>query len=180
MLAATPAAAPAASGQTGGLAPSVLVVGDSLAVGMVPFLERMLPGVAVTFDARAGRTTPQGLVALRARLRELRPQAVAVSLGTNDGPDPGRFASRIERALTAIPADACVVWADVARPPRKGAFGALNIALRAMARRDRRLRLIAWHRAVTRGAVRLPDHVHPDTAGFRTRSRLYASALAAC
>ena len=71
LLVATPAVAPAATAEpTGGVEPSVpvLVVGDSLAVGMVPFLEKMMPGARLTFDVRSGRTTPQGLVALRARL----------------------------------------------------------------------------------------------------------------
>jgi hypothetical protein len=28
--------------------------------------------------------------------------------------------------------------------------------------------------------VRLPDAVHPDEAGYRTRSRMFAGALAGC
>jgi lysophospholipase L1-like esterase len=155
----------------------VLVVGDSLAVGMRPYLGAMLGPSEVVWDARSGRTTPEGLVRLRARLREVTPQTVVISLGTNDGPDPRRFADRIRRALAAIPASACVVWADINRPPRKGRYRALNRVLEQAADRDPRLVLVHWDRAVLHGRVALPDGLHPDPAGFRYRSRLVAGAI---
>ena len=158
--------------------PTVLVVGDSLAVGMKPFLTRLVAPNAVVWDARSGRTTPQGLVRLRARLRQVRPQAVVISLGTNDGSDPARFTERISKALRAIPPGACVVWADVYRPARKGPYFALNQALRAQAARHHRMTIVDWREAVARHAVRLPDGLHPDAAGFAYRSRQFAAALA--
>jgi lysophospholipase L1-like esterase len=159
-------------------APSpILVVGDSLAVGLEPHLGAMLQPNAVVWDARSGRTTPQGLVRLRARLREVAPRTVVISLGTNDGPDPRRFASRIQRALQAIPATDCVVWLDINRPPRKGRYEALNRVLYEAAERDPRLVVVHWDRAVRRGNVALPDGLHPDEAGFRYRSRLIAGAV---
>ena len=51
----------------------VLVVGDSLAVGMRPFLIPMLGDREVAWNARTGRTTPEGLQALRATLPQLTP-----------------------------------------------------------------------------------------------------------
>jgi hypothetical protein len=159
-------------------APSpILVVGDSLAVGLEPHLGAMLEHSALVWDARSGRTTPQGLVRLRARLREVAPRTVVISLGTNDGPDPRRFASRIQRALQAIPATDCVVWLDINRPPRKGRYEALNRVLYEAAERDPRLVVVHWDRAVRRGNVALPDGLHPDEAGFRYRSRLIAGAV---
>jgi hypothetical protein len=159
-------------------APSpILVVGDSLAVGLEPHLGAMLEPSALVWDARSGRTTPQGLVRLRARLREVAPRTVVISLGTNDGPDPRRFASRIQRALQAIPATDCVVWLDINRPPRKGRYEALNRVLYEAAERDPRLVVVHWDRAVRRGNVALPDGLHPDEAGFRYRSRLIAGAV---
>jgi hypothetical protein len=86
-----------------GAAPTVLVVGDSLAVGTEPFLGQLLDQRDLRWDARSGRTTPQGLLALRADLRNLTPQTVVVSLGTNDGSSPQRFASRARRLLRAVP-----------------------------------------------------------------------------
>jgi lysophospholipase L1-like esterase len=155
----------------------ILVVGDSLAVGLEPHLGAMLQPNAVVWDARSGRTTPQGLVRLRARLREVAPRTVVISLGTNDGPDPRRFASRIQRALQAIPATDCVVWLDINRPPRKGRYEALNRVLYEAAERDPRLVVVHWDRAVRRGNVALPDGLHPDEVGFRYRSRLIAGAV---
>jgi lysophospholipase L1-like esterase len=160
-----------------GAAPTVLVVGDSLAVGTEPFLGQLLDQRDLRWDARSGRTTPQGLLALRADLRNVTPQTVVVSLGTNDGSSPQRFASRARRLLRAVPPTACVVWPAIIRPPRKGAYHGLDRVLRDLARRDQRLTVPAWDHAVTRGSVVLPDGVHPDPKGFRYRSRMIAAAV---
>jgi lysophospholipase L1-like esterase len=156
----------------------VLVVGDSLAVGMRPYLGPLLGSSEVVWDARSGRTTPEGLVRLRTRLQEVTPQTVVISLGTNDGPDPARFAARIHRALEAIPAGACVVWVDINRPPRKGRYHGLNRVLEQAAEGDPRMVLVHWDRVVLHGAVSLPDGLHPDAAGFKYRSRMVAGAIA--
>jgi lysophospholipase L1-like esterase len=156
----------------------VLVVGDSLAVGLKPYLGGLL-GEHVAWDAKSGRTTPQGLVALRTALQTVRPATVVVSLGTNDGPDPTRFTSRIDRALAAIGSHACVVWSNIFRPARKGPYVALNGALEQEAARVSRLHLVDWNGAVTRKAVALPDGLHPDAAGFAYRARMIARTVRA-
>jgi lysophospholipase L1-like esterase len=178
LLVATAAAAPPAPARVTSADASarVLVLGDSLAVGLKPFLGDLL-GADVAWDAKDGRTTPQGLVALRTDLRVVEPAVVVVSLGTNDGPDPSRFTDRIDRALAAIGPYACVVWSDIHRPARKGPYAALNGALGLEAARVARLHLVAWDRAVTRRAVRLPDGLHPDAAGYAYRARLIADAV---
>jgi len=156
--------------------PRVLVVGDSLAVGMRPALPGVLGADKLTWDVKGGIGTPQGMRALRARLREYTPESLIVSLGTNDGSDPRRFASRIRRVMSAVPR-ACVVWSTVIRPARKGPYHQLNRVLRAEARRNHRLVLVDWERAVREGRVRLPDTVHPDAAGYRYRSAMFGSAV---
>lgn len=156
---------------------SVLVVGDSLAVGMKPFLGTMLPGRTVAWDAVTGRTTPVGLHRLRIDLRTMTPRTVVISLGTNDGPDPGRFADRLRRVMRAVPSDACVVWASINRPPRKGPYRALNRVLDRAARRDQRMTIVDWNTAVRTGRVYLPDGLHPDATGFRYRASLIAAAV---
>jgi lysophospholipase L1-like esterase len=156
----------------------VLVVGDSLAVGMKPYLGGLLGASEVVWDARSGRTTPEGVIHLRARLRQVTPQTVVISLGTNDGPDPARFASRIRSALEAIPPSACIVWTDINRPPRKGRYHGLNRVLEQAAARDPRMVLVHWDRAVLHHSVSLPDGLHPDAAGFEYRSRMVAGAIA--
>lgn len=155
----------------------VLVVGDSLAVGTRPYLDRMLAGRTLVWDARAGRTTPQGILALRVALRHVRPRTFVISLGTNDGSDARRFASRLRRLMASLPSDACVVWSTVVRPPRKGPYHGLNRVLRREQRRDRRLVLVDWEAAVRRGAVLLPDGLHADATGYRTRSAMIADAV---
>jgi lysophospholipase L1-like esterase len=174
-IAALAFAAPAAQAT---MPSPVLVIGDSLAVGMKPYLGELLGASEVVWDARSGRTTPEGLVRLRARLGQVTPQTVVISLGTNDGPDPARFASRIRRALAAIPAGACVVWTDINRPPRKGRYHGLNRVLERAALQDPRMVLVHWDRAVLHKSVSLPDGLHPDAAGFELRSRMVAGAIA--
>jgi hypothetical protein len=166
-----------AGGSSGSAPPAVLVVGDSLATGLEPYLGPLVAPRTIVWDVDAGRTTPEGIVRLRARLRDVTPRAVLISLGTNDGPHADRFRDRIRRALRAIPAGVCVIWADIDRPARKGPYRPLNAVLAREARRHPRLRVVHWHRAVASHRVHLRDGIHPDTEGFSYRSRLYAQAL---
>jgi lysophospholipase L1-like esterase len=156
----------------------LLVLGDSLAVGTMPYLDEMLPSdVNLTWDAVDGRTTPDGIDSLRIDLLDVAPEIVAVSLGSNDGPDPARFTRRIRALLRDLPPHTCVAWFSIVRPLRKGRYGALNQALRAEARRDRRLVVINWDHAVQRGTVTLPDGLHANAAGYRYRSSKIVQAV---
>jgi lysophospholipase L1-like esterase len=155
----------------------VLVVGDSLAVGMRPFLSEMITDRQVTFDARAGWTTPQGMEALRLALQQFVPQEFVISLGTNDGSDPDVFADRIHRIMSELPSYACVVWPAIIRPRRKGAYLGLNKVLRAIASHDHRITVVNWDRMVTKGTVALPDGIHPDADGYRFRAWVTAAAV---
>ena len=158
-------------------AAQVLIVGDSLAVGMRPFLSEMITDRHLTFDVRNGWTTPQGMEALRSDLQQYAPQTVVINLGTNDGSDPLIFASRIRRILRAVPARSCIVWPSIRRPPRKGAYKELNRVLRDAARHDPRLTVIAWDRMVAKGTVSMRDGIHPTTEGYRFRAWVTAAAV---
>jgi lysophospholipase L1-like esterase len=155
----------------------VLIVGDSIAVGLRPYLTEMITDREVTFDAKSGRTTPQGLRALRFELGRYAPQAVVINLGTNDGSDPRVFARRIGKALRAVPRSACVIWPAIVRARRKGAYRALNRVLRDAARRDRRLTVINWDRMVAKGTGALRDGVHPTQESYRFLSYVTAAAV---
>lgn len=183
-LAAGPATA-AAPVQGGAPAPpevpqkgsDVLVVGDSLAVGIRPLLGLVLPERQLEFSVRSGITTPDGMGRLRSELRRAVPRTVVISLGTNDGPSPARFRNRVQRTLGSLSPETCVVWPAVHRAARKGAYAGLNRVLREEARIDPRLTVPGWDRLVDRGSVRLPDGVHPDSAGYERRARLIAGAV---
>jgi lysophospholipase L1-like esterase len=156
----------------------LLVLGDSLAVGTMPYLDQMVPSdVNNTWDAVDGRTTPQGIDSLRFDLREVAPEIVAVSLGSNDGPDPARFTRRIRALLRDLGPHTCVAWFSIVRPLRKGRYGAMNRALRSEARRDPRLVVINWDHAVHRGTVKLRDGLHATPAGYRYRSSKIVQAV---
>jgi len=155
----------------------VLVVGDSIAVGTRAFLPEMLTDREVIYDTVAGRTTPQGLRALRFELTRVTPHTIVINLGTNDGSHAGVFANRIRRTLDALEVETCVVWPTISRARRKGDYRGLNRVLRAAARRDGRLVVIPWDRMVAKGTVALPDGVHPDAYGYRYLSHVTAAAI---
>ena len=155
----------------------VLVVGDSLAVGTEPYLGPLLGEFNLVNDVRNGITTPQGMRLLRMSLRTVTPATVVVSLGTNDGGDPGRFASRLRRTMALLPFDTCVVWSTIIRPHRKGPYRPINRVLHKLKKQDPRLVIIDWEHAVTGGEVSLPDGLHADRAGYQYRSTMIADAV---
>lgn len=167
-------AAPAFAGDS-----DVLVIGDSLAVGTMPYLAPMLGERHIVSAARSGITTPQGMELVRRELRVVTPKTVVISLGSNDGSDAKRFADRVRRTMALLPENACVIWATIIRPPRKGEYRGLNRVLNAAKRRDPRIRVIDWEHAVTGGAVYLPDGLHADAAGYRYRSVMITDAIQA-
>ena len=166
------AVAPAHAGDS-----DVIVVGDSLAVGTLPYLGPMLGGRNIVAAAQNGITTPKGMSLLRRELRVVTPKTVIISLGTNDGSDPKRFADRVRRTMSLLPENACAVWATIIRPKRKGAYRGLNRVLHQAKRRDPRIVVVNWEYAVKVGAVQLPDGLHADAAGYQYRSAMIAEAI---
>ena len=75
------------------------LVGDSLNVGIEPYLADALPGWRIVANDRIGRTTPEGISELAAEKPSLSP-FVVVSLGTNDPPeDVAAFRADVSRVL---------------------------------------------------------------------------------
>ena len=160
----------------------VLVVGDSLAIGMADSLRAALPGWQVRVDARIGRPLAEGMRILAAQ-RDA-PAIVALSLFTNDHP---RATARLAQAVraTAMHSGACAVWATIARPPYMGvSYAAANDVLERLAGdRDtgHGLRLVDWRSLVARNPSFIAgDGVHGTPAGYRARGRLYADGIRAC
>lgn len=160
----------------------VLVIGDSLAIGMADSLRAALAGWQVRVDARIGRPLAEGMRILAAQ-RDA-PAIVALSLFTNDDPRATAQLARAVRASATRPGG-CAVWATVARPPYQGvSYAAANDVLERLAG-DRQLagdlRLVDWRSLVARVPSYIAgDGVHGTPAGYRARGRLYADAIRAC
>ncbi|HEY1540389.1 MAG TPA: hypothetical protein VGF63_13380 [Solirubrobacteraceae bacterium] len=160
----------------------VLVIGDSLAVGMEDALRAALPGWRVTFDARTGRPLAEGMRILAAQHDA--PAIVAFSLFTNDEPGSTAALEQAVRASAARPGG-CAVWATIVRPPVDGvSYAAANELLKRLAGDPQvgiGLQLVDWSAVIARTPAYLaPDGVHSTPAGYRARGQLYASAIRAC
>ena len=155
----------------------VLIIGDSLAVGTQPYLGQLLAGRNVVSDVRNGITTPDGMRMLRMSLRQVTPSAVVVSLGSNDGGDAQRFASRLRRTLALLPLDTCVIWSTIIRPRRKGPYRPLNRVLHTFKKQEPRLVVVDWEHAVKEGSAVLRDGLHATPSGYAYRSAMIADAV---
>jgi hypothetical protein len=164
---------------------AVVVIGDSLAVGMAPALQALLPGRPVLVDARVGRPLDEGMAVLAGTKP---PKAsFAYSLFTND--DPVRIDAldaAVRGSVAELGPHGCAVWATIVRPKVGGhSYAAANARLRALAldpALSGRLLIADWARAVQRhrGAWLAKDGVHATPAGYVARAQLYASALNSC
>jgi hypothetical protein len=163
---------------------ALLVIGDSLSVGMAPLLPLLLPNWQVRTDGLGGRPLAHGIRILS--LSALPPDGstvLAFSLFTNDDP---RHVPELEQAVRATLAAAgpqgCVVWATIVRPPIHGVgYDAANAALRRIAASDPRMRLVPWAEEIRAEPVLLgPDGIHPTPRGYEIRAQMYAGAARSC
>ena len=101
---------------------SATLVGDSLNVGIEPYLGDELPSWRMDAHDRVGRATQEGIDMLRSLGSGLAP-VVVVSLGTNDsdGSEPA-FRTLVYQAVAIVGPRRCLVWATVVRDgtPRTG------------------------------------------------------------
>jgi hypothetical protein len=160
----------------------VLVIGDSLAVGMADGLRAALPGWRVTIDAKTSRPLREGLRILGTQGRA--PAIRAFSLFTNDDPRGSAALEAAVRATAARPGG-CVIWATIAAPPVNGVdYSATNQRLRSLAVDPElalQLQVVDWAAEVAATPALLAgDGVHATPAGYRARAALYAAAIHAC
>jgi hypothetical protein len=178
-------AAPLAPADGLGGGNAVVLVGDSLALGMAPALQGLLPGRPVLVDARVGRALDEGMQVL-AGARPPHGQ-LAFSLFTNDDPIRiERLDAAVRASVAALGSRGCAVWATIVRPRVGGrSYGAVNARLRALVTDPAlggRLAIADWARAVGhhRRAWLAKDGVHATAAGYLARAELYAGALSGC
>ena len=160
----------------------VLVIGDSLAIGMEPALRAALPGWRVRVDARIGRPLAEGMRILAA-MRDA-PAIVAISLFTNDDPKSTATLEQAVRATTSR-SGGCAVWATIVRPPYNGvSYAAANEVFERLAFDPQvgpRLQVVDWRAAAAQSPALLAgDRVHGSPSGYRLRGQLYADAIKAC
>jgi hypothetical protein len=166
---------------------ALVLVGDSLAVGVRSLLPAALPGWSVQVLGRVGRPLAEGVgvidgLDLGAQSPRSRP-VLAVSLFTNDDPThTAALQAAVRRTLQAVGPEGCVIWATIARPPVNGvSYQSANALLTRLAADDPRLIVVPWAERVAESRSLLgPDGVHPTPAGYQLRAQLYAQAAQAC
>jgi lysophospholipase L1-like esterase len=164
-----------ASGDSG----SVTLVGDSLNLGIEPYLREELDGWGIDVHDRVGRTTAEGLEEMRALGEALAP-VVVVSLGTNDSEgSEEEFRALVEQAVALAGPGRCVVWATIVRDgaPRAG----FDEVLREAASDHANVRLLDWAAMVSRDDALLAfDRVHATPDGYARRAQETARTVRAC
>lgn len=156
----------------------VTLVGDSLNVGIEPYLGEALDGRVDPHDL-VGRGTAEGVDVL-ADLRRRLAQVVVVSLGTNDADGTeAEFRGLVDRAVELVGPDRCLVWATIVRDgsPRTG----FNEILADTASAHPNVRLVDWASIVGENPGLLAsDAVHATPEGYRRRAAATARAVDSC
>lgn len=154
---------------------TVGVVGDSLAVGSMPYWEPAFAGrgCALSFvNARGGRPTSEGVraIELLAQVGQL-PDVLVVALGTNDSIDPRTFGPQVDRVMSVV-GDRPVVWVNIDKPFVELT---LNLALTLAQIRYGNLWVYDWNSfADAHPQIRLADKIHLSEGGYALRAALIA------
>jgi hypothetical protein len=169
------------SGSTAPLPASVptLVLGDSLALSVYPWLADLLPDRYVSYEAEVGRSTESAADALEEVTKV--PRVVIVSSGTND-----QSSDVVEREATRILDELgprrCVVWVDVVRPDTVGdPQDEVNAAIDRAVQGRTNVRVLRWSAMIEEHPEWLSgDGVHPTQEGAQARAEAFAEAASAC
>lgn len=164
----------------------VVVIGDSLALGMSRYLQAALTGWPVSVSARIGRPLAEGMSILFQTQTPDPDTVLAFSLFTNDS--PGNVAlldAAVREAVARAGQHGCVLWATISRPPLNGvSYAAANATLRALASDARlagHLILVPWAEDVSlHPEWQVRDHVHATSEGYMAMARLFSDAARSC
>ncbi len=161
---------------TGG---TVALVGDSLNVGVEPYLAEALPGFDVIANDRVGRQTQEGIEEIEQGRARLAPHVV-VSLGTNDPPaEVDAFRDDVARVTSLVGPGRCLVWATIWRDGAPN--DAFNEILRDAAAANRRMRLVEWAEMVqAQPDLLAADRLHGSVNGYSERAGAIADAVRSC
>jgi hypothetical protein len=191
-VAVAPVAPPAAGSPTPATAPAeaaaaveeVFVVGDSLTVGVEPWLAGDMASHGVRLvgvDARVSRPVDEGLAVLRSAGERL-PSTVVVALGTNN---LSATRTQIEgwlRTARQLVGDRRLIWVnlsvDLDKAPHLDRFEQINAAIAAAAPRYG-IEVADWDRwSADYGVTTRPDGIHYEDRAYRLRAWFYAEAVA--
>jgi hypothetical protein len=178
---ASPSPTPTTPSRSTG-ARTLVLVGDSLAVGVRDLLPAALPGWRVEVLGQTSRPLAQGM-AIVAGLRLPPTGVLAISLFTNDDPShTSALQAAVRQALAKVGPRGCVVWGTIARPPVHGvSYRAANALLASLAANEPRLRLVPWAEQVAADPTIVgADGVHSTPSGYRVLAQLYAQAAQGC
>jgi hypothetical protein len=182
-------AAPAGGNPYGGPR-TMIVIGDSLAVAMAPYLRGALEDWPVYVDCCTGRFLSEGMEILAETDLppgdEGRLAILAFSLGTNDGPqNVDGLELAVRESVSRLGANGCAVWATIARPALNGvSYKAMNQRLEALQADPvlaGRLIVVPWAREYARHkSWQRSDKVHTSSEGSAARAAMYADAARSC
>lgn len=160
----------------------VVVVGDSLTVGIDTLLPPLLPEYRVSIDARSGRPLAEGMQIIGGT--DVSGAVLAVGLFTNNAPqDVDALDAAVRQTVAAVGPDGCAVWATIVHPPAYGGtYRTANARLAALeAELSPRLILVPWaEAAASKPSIIGPDGVHGTPEGYSVRAHLYAEAIRSC
>jgi hypothetical protein len=145
--------------------PRTLYIGDSLGIGTVPELRKLLDGT-VTADVAEGRSSTAGIDALRDALKAGKYDRIIIDLGTNDG-DASTLSDSLAKAKK-LAGDTPLYTFTVNGP----AAEAKNKAIAQSG-----ITTIGWAAASKNVTLDSTQHIHPDGAGYAKRAKLVADAL---
>lgn len=158
-----------------GAAPTtpVHLLGDSLAVGIAPYLDAGLGEQLLTTDAAEGRGTAT-MATLLAPYAATSAPIWVVSLGTNDSTE--EFPAQAAAVLDLAGPNRCVVWFDVWRADTDES---INATLSQLALEYPNLHVVPWHDT----SAAHPEwfsgtDVHPTATGYAVRGQLAVDAVA--
>lgn len=143
-----------------------VVIGDSLGVGTLPYLQQVLGGT-VHGDVRVGRSSASGVSALPGLLHG-GADRVIFDLGTNDA-SASQLASSVRRAKQI--AGNRPIYIPTLNGPNADQKNAL---LRRLAGGN--VHLVNWH--YQSGGLVGPDGIHSTPAGYRKRAQIVAHSIA--
>jgi hypothetical protein len=161
-------------------APTLLFIGDSLAVGTAPLLPGLLPDWNIEVDALGGRITGTSMQIFRSHTDPI--DVVAFSAFTADPPQALDVLEASVRESVERVYARCAVWATIYADPASGKnVDAANALLYRLADAyPGKLIVVPWAETVKQRPELLSDGVHGTAEGFRVRAQLYADAARRC